>query len=63
MAKGEMPDALYGLLHPLNFLRVKSRQIAVSIEHTQPPVGTNFEEFPNLLASEAARLMGLNKKR
>ena len=60
MARIEMGDVLYGIIHPVNFIRAKVRQIEVSIEHAQPPVKSSFEEFPELPVKRAAELMGLS---
>lgn len=57
-----MKDNIFFILaHPIDTLKVKVRQLAVSIEHASPPTSSSFEEFPGLSVQEAAKLMGLTK--
>ena len=48
---------LFVITHPLAALKTKARQVAVSIEHEQPPHTSTFEEFPELHVDEAAKAL------
>ncbi|MFZ3301381.1 MAG: hypothetical protein WA152_01555 [Microgenomates group bacterium] len=45
--------------HPIDTIRIKSRQLAVAIEHSAPPVGSTVEEFPQLPVQDAAKALGI----
>lgn len=48
---------LFAILHPKEALHAKERQLGVAIERSQPPPGSNIEDFPNLPVKQAAGLM------
>lgn len=50
------------VIHPGEALRAKARQIEVSCELAQPPMGSTIEEFPNLTLSEAIALLATQKE-
>lgn len=49
------------IFHPLESLLTKIRQIQISVDMAQAPVGCNIEEFPKLSISEAAALLRKKK--
>ncbi len=53
-SKADLDNLLFSLTHPFQAFQARSRQIAVQIEHNQPPAGHTYEEFPNLPLRKAA---------
>lgn len=58
MRDGETPNWLFAIQHPVRSLHVIKRQIAVSIEHDQPPKTSNQEDFPDLSLEDASFHLG-----
>lgn len=50
-------NLLFVILHPKEALHAKERQLGVAIERSQPPPGSNIEDFPNLSVKQATGLM------
>jgi len=50
-------ERLFCLTHPKAAVEAKLRQIETSIEATDPPADSTFEEFPELPVSQAAALI------
>jgi len=53
----EIKNIIYATIHPIKAAETKARQIAVSIEHSSPPLGSTIEEFPELSLKDAAELL------
>lgn len=58
MAKGDTPNWLFAVAHPVQALRTKVRQVEVAIEHAQPPRGSSIEEFPKMNLASASESLG-----
>lgn len=62
MRKERATNAFFVLTHPREALKVKLRQIAVSIETEEPPCTSTYEEFPELSLKEAIMAIRRVKK-
>lgn len=56
-------ETLFIATHPKASLEAKKRQIEVAIELGQPPIGSTFEEFPELSIPKAAKLISEERRR